>query len=55
LTQIEHSTSEMDYAQLKTQKKIKVSVRKVNFPDWSWWPSWIYADYKSCLKLPSWQ
>ena len=45
----------MDSAYPKTHRihHPKVSGRKVNFPDVFWWPSWIYADYESCPKLPS--
>jgi len=33
----------------------KVIGQKVNFSDGFLRPSWIYADYESCPKLPSWQ
>jgi len=34
---------------------VLTSGSKVNFPDGLWWPSWIYADYESCPRLPAWQ
>ena len=48
-------TSEMDSAYMKTLEKSKVSGLKVNFPSGLRRPSWMYADYESCPKLPFWQ
>jgi len=50
----------MDSAFLKTHKRghvhqSKISGRKVIIPDGFWRLSWIYADYESSPKLPSWQ
>jgi len=57
----------MDSAYLKTHKKSSYTIRsrpihhskvigpKVNFQNEFWRSSWIYVDYESCPKLPSWQ
>jgi len=57
---IENLTTEMYSAYLKPIKRCLIHHSmaigpKVNFPDVFWRPSWIYADYESCPKLPSWQ